>query len=300
MLLNVEKISELVGHKASIYELNNAAQPNIIYSGSIDKQIIQWDLSTFQPTNFYINLPETIYSIVHDIERKTIYVGSQSGKIYFIDLTAKKEFKVLFHHSQAIFSLKQIKDKLIAASADGSISVVNLNTYTLTYKKVMCVEKVRAIDYKNQLLAIACGDGSIRILDSETLTEIQTISAHQLSCNAVKFHPNSRYLVSGGRDAHLRIWDINSNFSLVKEIAAHNFAIYSIDFSNNATLFATASRDKTVKLWNAETFDILIRINKEKLDGHTNSVNKVLWSSFNNYLISAGDDKKIMIWKVSN
>jgi hypothetical protein len=28
-------------------------------------------------------------------------------------------------------------------------------------------------------------------------------------------------------------------------------------------------------------------------------VNKLLWSDFNNYLISTGDDKAIMVWKIA-
>jgi len=33
-------------------------------------------------------------------------------------------------------------------------------------------------------------------------------------------------------------------------------------------------------------------------DVHQNSVNKLIWSTYNNYLISAGDDRAIMIWEI--
>ena len=44
---------------------------------------------------------------------------------------------------------------------------------------------------------------------------------------------------------------------------------------------------------------MLLRIDKSKNEGHTYSVNKLLWSDFNNYLISTGDDKTIMVWEIA-
>ena len=102
-------------------------------------------------------------------------------------------------------------------------------------------------------------------------------------------------ILTGGRDAHLNIWDAKS-YTLIKSIPAHNYAIYDIVFSPDAKLFATASRDKTVKIWDAETFELQVRINKENYDGHVNSVNKLLWTD--KYLVSTGDDRAVMVWEV--
>jgi WD40 repeat protein len=63
--------------------------------------------------------------------------------------------------------------------------------------------------------------------------------------------------------------------------------------------FASASRDKTIRIWSAETYELQKSIDKEKYDGHLNSVNKLLWLHSHNYLISGSDDRSIIIWKVS-
>lgn len=114
----------------------------------------------------------------------------------------------------------------------------------------------------------------------------------------MRYSPDAKTLVSGGRDAHLNFWNV-SDYTLIKSVPAHNFAIYDIVFSPDKSLFATASRDKTIKIWDAKTSDFLLRINIENSNGHTYSVNKLLWTSFNNYLISAGDDRKIRIFEIS-
>jgi len=127
--------------------------------------------------------------------------------------------------------------------------------------------------------------------------------AHQLAekiigANTVRYSPDGKFLLTGGRDAHLNIWKVG-NYKLVKSIPAHNWAIYDIVFSPDGSLFATASRDKTIKIWDAKTYQILKRITKENFEAHTHSVNKLIWSSFHNYLVSAGDDRMVMIREVN-
>ncbi|MBK5286066.1 MAG: WD40 repeat domain-containing protein, partial [Bacteroidia bacterium] len=149
------------------------------------------------------------------------------------------------------------------------------------------------------LLAFACGDGTIALYDSKSLKEFQRINAHALSANCVMFHPDGKQLLSGGRDAYLRVWDVSENFQMTNEIPAHNYAIYKIAFNSNGNIFATASRDKTIKLWNTNDASIIIRLDKDNFNGHLNSVNNVMWMPENNYLISASDDRSIIVWKVS-
>jgi WD40 repeat protein len=174
-----------------------------------------------------------------------------------------------------------------------------LETLSLIKIKKLCVEKVRSIDinYHISEIAVASGDCHIRIFDLKTLEEKKTFIAHTLSANIVKYAPNGNILLSGGRDAYLNMWD-TKNYTQIKSIAAHNFAIYDIVYNPNAKLFATASRDKTIKIWNAQTFEMLVRISKENYEGHVNSVNKLNWMKYNNYLVSTGDDRSILVWEI--
>jgi WD40 repeat protein len=96
----------------------------------------------------------------------------------------------------------------------------------------------------------------------------------------------------------LNIWQTD-NYELIKSIPAHNWAIYDIVFNPDTTLFATASRDKTIKIWDAKTYQLLHRITKENNEAHTHSVNKLLWSTYNNYLVSVGDDRVVMVREIN-
>jgi WD40 repeat protein len=72
------------------------------------------------------------------------------------------------------------------------------------------------------------------------------LEGHSLPITSLAFSPCGRYLLSGSRDAQLKVWDL-STFSLKENIPAHLFAIYDIEYSPNENYFATASRDKSIK-----------------------------------------------------
>jgi WD40 repeat protein len=301
MKTGIKKISTLTGHTGSVYSLEKGISESLFFSGSGDKFVALWNLETFQTENFAAQFPAPIYSICHIPEKKLLIVGTSAGSIHLIDLEKKEEIKILQYHTAAIFDLKYSAhtNNIYSSGADGNFGVSSLDTLSLIKIKKLCNEKIRSIDinYIDSEICIACGDCNVRIFDLNSLEEKKTFHAHALSANCVRYSPDGSILLSGGRDAHLNFWDAKS-YSLIKSIPAHNFAIYDIVFSPDKKLFATASRDKTIKIWDASTRELLIRINKENYDGHVNSVNKLLWSTYNNYLISSGDDRSIMVWDV--
>lgn len=301
MPIAIQKIHAFTGHEGSVYALEQGEQPEVFFSGSSDKMVTAWNLKLDLAPRAIVNVGSIIYSIRHIPEKKLMLIGVSGGGMHVVDLKKKQEIKFLVHHKAGIFDIAASVNlnRVYTASGDGSIAMWSLDDFQLERTLTVCKEKVRALclNKDESELALASGDGFIRILDPVSLEEKVAFKAHDLSANSLMYHPTADVLLSGGRDAHLNIWDSKS-FQLLQSIPAHNYAIYSLQFSPDGKYFATASRDKTVKIWDAESFQILSRIDKEKNQGHVNSVNKILWSAFNNYLISTGDDRAIMVWKI--
>jgi len=302
MTINVNKAINFSGHGAGVFALAQAGEPHLFYSGSSDKVIALWNLESGSNEKFNAQMPSYIYAITYIKEKNYLIGGTFAGTIHVIDLSKKEEVKILQQHTGAIFDIKYLpkQNMFVSASADGSISFTSLDD--LVCKKIvkLCEEKVRNItlNKENTEAIFSCGDGTMRVFDLNTLSEINKIDAHKLSANIAVYHPNGNYIISGGRDAMMRIWDVKNNLILVAEIAAHNWALYDIVFSPDGKLFATASRDKSLKIWDSESFELLRVINKEKDESHRSSVNKLLWSNYNNLLISASDDRSIIAWSV--
>jgi WD repeat-containing protein 61 len=302
MEIKVAKKNAFTGHNGSVYTLDTGDEPHLIFSGSSDRMVTRWNLDTQLNENFAAQFPAIVYAICYVPEKKLLLVGTSAGNIHILDVVKMQEIKILKHHAGPVFSIRYSLETgcLYSTGGDGNFASCSLEQLSLIKLKKLCAEKVRSIDfnYITSEIAVASGDCQVRIFDLHTLQEKNTIHAHGLSANTVRFSPDGKTLLTGGRDAHLNVWD-TKGYTPIKSIPAHNYALYDIVFRPDGKLFATASRDSTIKIWDAVTFEVLIRINKEKYMGHKNSVNKLIWSTYNNYLISTGDDRAIIIWEIS-
>lgn len=296
--LKIRVIGELKGHTGCIYAVDKGLYANTIFTGGSDNFIAQWNLDNLQGEIFATSFAAHLYTICHIPEKELLLAGTTDGNIHIIDIVQKKEIGILKHHRGPVFDIRYSleTDCFYTAGGDGNLGVCSLGSLSLIKVITLCAEKLRSIAFNSNAseIAIATGSCDIFILDLFTLQLKYGLIAHRLSANIVRYTPDGKFLLSGGRDAYLNIWETNS-YTLVKSIPAHNWAIYDIAFSPDETLFATASRDKTIKIWNAKTFGLIKRITKESFGGHTHSVNKLLWNAFNNYLISVGDDKEVTI-----
>lgn len=299
--LSIKKAFTFTGHEGSVYALEMSGESGVFFSGSSDRIVSQWSLDGSVPPKGLVNVGAIIYSLRFVREMNQLLIGTSAGNLHVIDLTAGKEIRNIEHHRQGIFDIQydNANNRIYTAGADGTIALWRLDDISLLRSITLCKEKVRAIAVhpSSGEIAAACGDGSIRILDAANGTARKEFSAHGLSANAVIYDASGKRLLSGGRDAHLNVWDTES-YERIQSIPAHNYAIYAFAFSPDQKILASASRDKTVKLWQADSLEIIQRIDREKHDGHRNSVNKVIWLDHPSGLVSTGDDRAIMAWKV--
>ena len=305
--IDVKHIATLTGHSGCVYAMDTGFSEQTVFTGGSDQYIALWNLETLQAEKFSAALPAAIYAICHIPEKNILLAGTTTGAIHILDLDKKEEIKILQHHRGPVFDIQySLKTNCFyTVGGDGNFAVCSLDTLSLLKMKNLSYDKARSIAFNDATseIAVALGDSNVLIFDLLTLEHKKDFIAHQLGkkfvgANIVRYSPDGKFLLTGGRDAHLNIWSVE-NYELIKSIPAHNWAIYDIVFSPDATLFATASRDKTVKIWDAKTYQVLKRITKLNFEAHTHSVNKLIWSTYRNYLVSVGDDKMVMIREVN-
>ena len=148
----------------------------------------------------------------------------------------------------------------------------------------------------NGHIAVGYSDHFIRIYSLEKRL-MAAWKAHENSVFSLVYSPDGKELLSGSRDARLKVWSL-PDYSLKQEVVAHLFAINHIAFNPSGDLYATGSMDKSVKLWDAKNHRLLKVIDKSRHAGHGTSVNKLLWTSYKDWLVSASDDRSVSIWNL--
>lgn len=281
-------------HSGAVYALA-ASGDGTLWSSAADRMIVQWDIASGIQRGFVVRNEAVVYALHIHQSSPYLLAGDQLGQVHIIDLLNKKEAKNLHWHQGGIFDIVCNNERSIAAfaSADGKVSIWQINTWECIRVITVSAEKIRCLLFSddNTYLFVGANDGNIYTFETSFWNEVNRCMAHANGVTSLCWHQEKNVLLSGGRDGHLRAWKTLSA-SEVMALPIHYYSIYGIALNLEANLIATCSRDKTIKIWNASDFSLL-----QKLTAHTHSVNRVLWQ--NDVLISCSDDRSIVVWKNS-
>ena len=155
-----------------------------------------------------------------------------------------------------------------------------------------------AVAEKKQQVALGLSDHSIKVLDiTNGFQPLFSLTGHSNSVFALGYSPDEKVLVSGARDAQLNFWD-SDHYLLEEKIVAHMYAINYLSYRMNGRFLATCSMDKSIKIWDVQNRKLLKVIDKARNAGHGTSINKILWSTYSDRIVSVSDDRTISIWQI--
>lgn len=294
----ITHLHTLSGHQNPIYALEDAAKENTFYSAGNDKGVVEWSLQSMAFVKVLVPVQSSVYALHR--HNDLLFIAQRSGLILVFDLKIEKTVATLSYHQKGVFDVKTIshKNEILSTGEDGTVAVWSLVDFSLLYHFPVLQNTLRiiAINKPESEVALGCKDGVVRIYNSEDYSLIRELKSHTLPVTSLQYSPDGRFLISGGRDAQLKIWS-TPGYELINQIAAHMFSVYAIAFHPTLPYFATCSQDKSIKLWNSENFKLYKILSLEKnTPGHFHSINKLIWSGDGRYLISAGDDRQVMIW----
>ncbi len=298
--IQVEKVKTIGGHSDCVYALERGPADTFFSSGG-DGVIAHWDFNELDNGRMVAKVPSSVYALCYYPARDVLIVGQNFDGLHLIDLKEKKEVGSIQLGTSAIFDIKVVKDRIFAALANGEVHVLDITTLETILVLSFSEKSARTLSISEVQghLAVGYSDNLIRIFSLQDLELLQEIEAHKISVFTVQYSPNQRYLISGSRDAHLKVWDIANGYKEHESIVAHMFAINHMSYSPDNKHFVTCSMDMSIKVWDAETFQLLKVIDKARHAGHGTSVNKVLWTNFDNLLLSASDDRSISVWDIN-
>ncbi len=291
--------ARFTGHTGAVYALAPGMRPGTFLSAGSDGFVVQWDLARPDAGEAVVRVGRPVYALLQSAP--WLFIGTDGGDLIAVDLRSRREERVIQAQRKGLYAIRRLADgRTACAAGDGTLAVYSGAERLVPERHVPLSDtKLRdlAVAPEGDTLAVACGDGTVRLLDTVDLNERHTLQAHEGGALCAAFHPTKPALLTGGKDGHLRLWHHSGTVREMLAIPAHKAAIYRVAFDAQGRTCATASRDKHVKLWDAAGFDVRARIDRT-LDGHRHSVNTLLWTD--ELLITAGDDKQVLAWSLSN
>lgn len=108
-------------------------------------------------------------------------------------------------------------------------------------------------------------------------------NAHDFGSTAVAFSPNGNFVVSGGHQGDVKLWDLQKR-KTIAEAKPHEGAVRAIAIAANA-VFATASDDGRIFLWDH---------GKTRVQKTDTLVTALVW--FQGKLVSGHNDNALRVW----
>lgn len=302
--VQIEKRCEYSGHKGSIFALELSDDERWLFSSGDDGMVVKWDLTSDENEGEGImRIAGSVYALQHIAKWNMLVVGSSSGSIYCIDLSSKEILHQYARTSDAIYQMAyhEVNKTLYILHGSGFLSEVSLPDFTEKRFRRLDENHLRSIVISEDSGQIFIGTSSDRILsmdiDSGEITHHWR--AHENSVFSLMAMPEKQLILSGGRDAHLKLWDVQKGHRLLHSIPAHNYTLNDIALSPDGEYFATASRDKTFKIWHTNSVQLLKVVDFARNLAHTHSVNRIFWLKSDNSLISCSDDRRIIRWDIA-
>lgn len=291
---------KLHGHKGSIYSLCYDFSHKEVLSGGGDGWIVSWPSD--QPDGKVIaDVNDQIYSLYQMPDNGGIVAGTLSGDLFFVDPGTMNPARRKVYHQKGIYDLIECSERLITAGGDGKLGIWNPVTTEIEESIAVSHRSLRtlALNPAKDHLAVGASDGQIYVfsLDDWNL-KAHIESAHKPSVFTLLWLDDST-IVSGGRDAHLRVWGMDDLTHPMVDLSAHWFTVNHLAKHPVRPVLASASRDKTIRIWNTEDFSLIKSLDASKSGGHIHSVNRLLWSDSGNRLYAASDDASISVWTTS-
>ena len=155
---------------------------------------------------------------------------------------------------------------------------------------------VTAIDAgtSGRLVALGCGDGSIRIWNPVANDCILISSGHGNFVTAVRLRSDQRQIVSGDSTGALRVWD-RERKTMVLEGLAHENRISTLDLTSNGGYIVSGSIDGLLCVWTGSKPNRSLSVQSGQ-----GCIRSIRVNERHNIFLSLGSEGCIKVWSMKS
>jgi len=288
---------ERIGHAGTVYSVALSSDGKIGLSGSDDKTVKVWDLTSVPEVRSMTGHAGAVYSVALSSDGKIGLSGSDDKTVKMLDLTSGTEIRSMAGHAGTVYS--------VALSSDGKIGLSGSDDKTVKMWDLTSGTGVKSMaGHAGTVYSVALSsdgrvglsgsrDRTIKVLDLALGREVLSMGAHTDWVRSVVLSPDGKIGLSGSDDKTVKMWDLTSGTE-IRSMTGHTDYVRSVALSSNGRVGLSGSYDETVKVW-----DLTSGRDVKSITGHADSVNGVAISSDGRVGLSGSRDKAVKIWDLS-
>ena len=227
--IQLEVNARFKGHKDALFALVAGLNADTFLSSGGDGYVVAWNLDNPEEGKLLARVPHPVYSLLQP-EPGSLLAGCSNGLIYHFNLDNNSlENTLQAHPNTGVFDLHLQQGKIYSFGGDGNLKIWSWPELQLERTIQISEKSLRQAQFSEQYLGVASSDHQIHLLDTVSLEEKQVLRGHTNSVFSLCFCPDGT-LISGGRDALLKRWDLKTGTEL-QSLPAHWFPINQIVLS---------------------------------------------------------------------
>lgn len=295
----------LSGHRAAVNRVQLDGQANTVISGANDQTIRRWHVQRWLRTIQVLEAPnkseQKAVRVVRYRPRNNdaLAAGLENGEIQYWDfLSARSPQSLIFDQADRVFDLQFSLDSRSLFSAHGSGWILRWDLEDLGNRETLTTPvQQRRFDFAIQAIA-PIDNGS----------DTSDVFNNSPTSGALTWQPSrdTTILAIGGRFNQLVLWDVEQDQTqtIPYPLGNQNQYITSLDTADNRPhRLAAADNQGRISLWNMNqclTQGRTCTPTDQWSDGHRNHpVNAVALTKDACYLVSGGDDGRLILWSLN-
>ena len=289
---SLEHTGTIRGHQNAVLSLAFSPGGRQLATGSDDQTARVWDIASRNCVSRLIGFTNPLWSVADVRAFSWLATGGEDGVVRLWD--GERCVRQLTGHRARVWAVAAASagPLLASSSEDGTIRMWNVNDGS--YREVPNITTmVRSIAINTAGNFLVSGrENAIRVWDTHTTQVVADFGEHTDWVRSVAFLPGDRFVVSGGEDGVVEIWDVVQGWRAARW-RAHEAGIWAVAVRYDG-LVASGSRDHTVKLWRLGQGNVGV------LTGHSGWIRSVAFAPAGDRLATTSEDLSVGLWNLAD
>ena len=162
--------------------------------------------------------------------------ATSQGFLYRLRVSDFSQMLLAENHTEPVVHvdyMSGVSDKYITSSVDGTIRLWDANDYSV---KARCVNQGSVVQgvhpqcslFTDEIILSGWSDGKIRAFRVDNNQQLWQIdNAHKNGVTAIALSHNNKFIVSGGQEGEVRVWEIRSR-ELISHLKEHTSKVTKV------------------------------------------------------------------------